>query len=101
MESFASEHSDKQERRVVDAVMRGNIEFLADEKAREISVGVDRREIGKNSHYPRSLVQGLLIRVDDGGARRLRNRFLSHCECRGGASWPRKQLDLGLCFGAL
>jgi hypothetical protein len=54
------------------------------------------------------LVQGLLIRVDevdDGGARRLRNRFLSHCECRGGASWPGKRLDLGLnlglCFGAL
>ena len=85
--------------------MRGNIEFLGGEKAREIGIGVDRREIGKKSHYPRSLVQGLLIRVDDGGARRLGNRFLSHCECRGGGSWTGKRLDLalnlGLCFGAL
>jgi len=32
IESFAGEHGDKQERRVVDAVKRGNIEFLAGER---------------------------------------------------------------------
>ena len=79
--------------------MRGNIEFLAGEKTRQIGIGVDRREIGKNSHYPRSLAQDLLIRVDDGGARRLRNRLLSRCHCRGGATWPGERLDLGLNLG--
>ena len=52
IEAFAGEQGDKQERRVVDAVIRGNIEFLAGEKTREIGVGVDRREMGKKSHYP-------------------------------------------------
>jgi hypothetical protein len=47
IESLAGEHGDKQERRVVDAVMRGKIEFLAGEKAREIRCWIDRREIGK------------------------------------------------------
>jgi hypothetical protein len=44
--------------------VHGDNEFLAGREARELSIGVDRREVGKNSHNAWSLVQGLHIRVD-------------------------------------